>query len=90
MSAGPAWRWVPRGILLGLLFFAIFGPLSNLVIWSLAEAWYFPNKLPSEWGFRYWERVFRPAGRAMDSLEISVIIALFTVVVCLVISIPAG
>ena len=46
----------------------VFGPLANLVLWSFAEAWFCPDKLPSQWGFRFWEYVFRPTGRAMEAL----------------------
>ena len=90
MTANAALNWLPRAIVLGLLAFAVFGPLANLVLWSLAEAWYFPHKLPSQWGFRYWEQVFRPTGRAMESLWVSIWIALLTVATCLAVSVPAG
>lgn len=70
--------------------FAIFGPLANLVLWSVAERWYTPFKLPVTYGTRYWEVVFRPTGDAMASLATSVWIALLTVLVSLVLSIPAG
>lgn len=75
---------------IGALAFAIFGPLSNLLLWSFAEQWYFPQKLPGQWGFKWWERVFRPAGDAMESLWTSVTIALVTVGACLMLAIPAG
>lgn len=83
-------RWLPRAIILGLIAFAVFGPLANLAIWAFAEQWFFPNKLPSQWGFRFWEVVFRPTGRAMEALNVSVWIALLTVAVSLIVSIPAG
>jgi putative spermidine/putrescine transport system permease protein len=76
--------------LLVLLAFAIIGPLANLVLWSFAERWYFPFKLPVTWGVRYWEVVFRPTGVAMGSLVTSISIALLTVVTALAVSIPAG
>ena len=76
--------------LLVLLACAIIGPLANLVLWSLAERWYFPFKLPVTWGVRYWEVVFRPTGVAMASLATSISIALLTVVAALAVSIPAG
>jgi ABC-type spermidine/putrescine transport system permease subunit II len=82
--------WLPRAIILGLVAFVIFGPLANLAIWALAEAWFFPNKLPSQWGFRFWEVVFRPTGRAMEALNVSIWIALLTVAVSLIVSVPAG
>src|SRR3712207_5485647 len=55
---------------LGLAAFAflLFGPLANLVLWSVAERWYAPFKLPVSYGTRYWEVVFRPTGDAMSSL----------------------
>ena len=78
------------GVVLGLLAFAIFGPLLNLVLWAFAEKWYFPHKLPLEYGVSFWQRVFRPQGHAMESLGTSIAIALFTVATCLAVSIPAG
>src|SRR4030095_10411565 len=76
--------------LLVLFAFAIIGPLANLVLWSFAERWYFPFKLPVTWGVRYWGVVFRPTGVAMASLATSISIALLTVTVALAVSIPAG
>jgi len=73
-----------------LIAFAIFGPLANLALWSVAERWYTPFKLPVSYGTRYWEVVFRPTGDAMSSLATSVFIALLTVVVALALSVPAG
>ncbi|WP_171180331.1 ABC transporter permease [Ruegeria sp. HKCCD8929] len=77
-------------VLLALLAFAIFGPITNMLIWSVAETWYFPAKLPQSYGFSFWERVFRPQGNAMESLWNSVLIALFTVLASLAVAIPAG
>ena len=69
---------------------AIFGPLANLALWSVAERWYTPFKLPVTYGLRYWETVFRPTGDAMASLATSVWIAILVVVVALALSVPAG
>jgi ABC-type spermidine/putrescine transport system permease subunit II len=77
-------------ILLALLAFAIFGPITNMLIWSLAETWYYPAKLPQTYGFSFWERVFRPQGNAIEALWSSVLIALFTVLASLAVAIPAG
>jgi ABC-type spermidine/putrescine transport system permease subunit II len=79
-----------KAVMLALLGFAIIGPLANLVLWPFAERWYYPFKLPVTWGMRYWEVVFRPTGVAMQSLATSVSIALLTVLLALVLSIPAG
>lgn len=75
---------------LGLFAFFIFGPLMNLLLWSVAERWYTPFKLPVTYGTRYWEVVFRPTSDAMSSLATSVWIALLTVLVSLMLAIPAG
>jgi ABC-type spermidine/putrescine transport system permease subunit II len=83
-------RGLPLAILLGLLAFAIFGPLLNLLLWAVAETWYFPHKLPLEYGFSFWQRVFRPQGNAMVSLATSIAIALLTVTLSLTVAIPAG
>ncbi len=92
-SPGALLRW-PRalvtGALLALFAFAIFGPLANLLLWAFAERWYFPDKLPSEFGFAFWQRVFNPRGNALASLGTSVWIAVLTVVVSLAVAIPAG
>ncbi|WP_119390590.1 ABC transporter permease [Taklimakanibacter lacteus] len=82
--------WLPRALLLGLLAFVIFGPLTNLLLWTVAERWYFPHALPSQYGFSFWERVFSPRGGALSSLSNSIIVALLTVAVALALAIPAG
>ncbi|WP_139974378.1 ABC transporter permease subunit [Ochrobactrum sp. CGA5] len=84
------WRWIPRGILLGLLAFAIFGPLANLFLWAVAERWYFPHTLPLQYGFSFWANVFSPRGNALSSLGTSVLIAGLTVTASLGLAIPAG
>lgn len=81
---------IARVLILGLLAFVIFGPITNMLLWAVAEVWYYPHKLPLEWGFSFWERVFRPQGNAMESLITSVAIAVLTVVVSMAVAIPAG
>jgi ABC-type spermidine/putrescine transport system permease subunit II len=83
-------NWLPRTIILVLLALVIFGPLTNLLIWAVAEQWYFPHKLPVTYGFKYWLEVFKPTGNAMVSLWTSLLIAVLTVLACLAVSIPAG
>ncbi|UVK42063.1 ABC transporter permease subunit [Mesorhizobium sp. AR07] len=82
--------WLPRAALLGLLAFIIFGPLLNLLLWTVAERWYFPHVLPLDYGFSVWARVFSPRGNAMDSLKNSILVAVLTVIVSLALAIPAG
>lgn len=82
--------WIPRAVILGLLAFAIFGPLMNLLLWTVAERWYFPHTLPLEYGFSYWARVFSPRGVAMESLANSIVVAGLTVIVAMALAVPAG
>ena len=81
--ARPLFATVAKAAFLAVFAFALFGPLANLVLWSVAERWYTPFKLPVTYGLRYWEVVFRPTGDAMASLVTSVWIALATVAVAL-------
>src|SRR5713226_5211555 len=82
--------WLLRGGLLGMIAFAVFGPLANLALWAVAIQWYFPHKLPLSYGFRYWYDVFKPTSDAFASLGTSIEIATGTVIVCLLLAIPAG
>lgn len=79
-----------RAALLGLLAFLIFGPLVNLLLWAFAERWFWPNALPTDWGISYWARVFSPRGGAWTALGNSILIACLTVLLSLMLSIPAG
>jgi ABC-type spermidine/putrescine transport system permease subunit II len=78
------------GLVLGLLAFVILGPLVNLALWAVAERWYFPNRLPSQYGFAFWARVFSPRGGAWAALGTSVWIASLTVATSLAVAVPAG
>ncbi len=82
--------WLARGVGLGVLAFAIFGPIANLGLWAVAERWYWPHALPSRYGFSFWARVFAPRADAWGALEASIAIALLTVLVSALIAIPAG
>lgn len=77
-------------VALVLFAFLLFGPIVNLVLWSFAERWYAPHKLPVTWGFKYWQTVFRPTGDALPTLTTSIVIAIFVVAVALALSVPAG
>ena len=90
MNLARPFALIARVGMLAVLAIIIIGPLANLVLWSVAERWYAPHKLPVTYGLRYWETVFRPTGDAMGSLMTSIGIATSVVVVALVLSVPAG
>ena len=83
-------RWALRGFGLGALAFAVFGPIANLVLWAFAERWFYPNALPSQYGFSFWARVFSPRGGAWHAAGLSVGIAALTVLISLALAVPAG
>ncbi|WP_067012054.1 ABC transporter permease [Marinomonas spartinae] len=78
--------------MLFILIFSLllFGPIINLLIWTITEVWYFPHALPTQWGFKYWHQVFNPYSDVSGSLLTSLLIAVLTVGVCLLVSVPAG
>jgi putative spermidine/putrescine transport system permease protein len=82
--------WLPRALILGALAFAVFGPLLNLLLWAVAEKWYYPHALPLEYGLSYWARVFSARGNAVDALMTSVLVAMLAVALSLAVAIPAG
>ena len=77
-------------LLLIFMLLAMFGPLLNLLIWTVAECWFFPHAFPSQWGPKYWYQVFSPYSDASGSLLTSVPISLPSAVVCLRTSVRAG
>jgi putative spermidine/putrescine transport system permease protein len=66
--------------------FVILGPLSGLVIWSLAIKWYWPHLLPSEWGLFYWFKAFQ--GELMRSFLNGVTIAVIVTAFVVLMSVP--
>ena len=77
-------------LLLIFMLLAMFGPLLNLLLWTVAESWFFPHTLPGQWGLKYWYQDFSPYSDVSGSLITSVFIAVLSVAVCLLISVPAG
>ena len=45
MTGAAALAWLPRAVILGVFAFVIFGPLANLVLWAVAERWFWPHVL---------------------------------------------
>jgi len=84
--AGLFWQT----LMLVLLMLILLGPVLNLLIWSVAESWYFPHALPAQWGMKYWSQVFSPYSDVSGSLLTSIGVALLTVAVCLAVAVPAG
>ncbi|WP_291968356.1 ABC transporter permease subunit [Candidatus Symbiopectobacterium sp.] len=82
--------WIVPALMLGVMIFLIFGPLANLLMWAMAEKWFYPHLLPTEWGFAFWRRVFSARSVAWEALCNSVLVAICTVLASLALAIPAG
>jgi putative spermidine/putrescine transport system permease protein len=86
-----------EAVALVLLCFFIFGPITGLVLWSVALRWYWPNVLPQEVGMDYWSQALGlqkslaiGAVSITDSLNTSLILALIVVVAVMIIATPVG
>ncbi|MEN2998964.1 MAG: ABC transporter permease subunit [Acidilobaceae archaeon] len=84
-------------VLAVVLFLSIVMPLTTLFLWSFAIKWYWPSPVPQELGVDYWlEALGIRRGHAIGAVSVvsalrySIIIALITVVVTQLISIPAS
>ena len=69
MTRFAALNGVLRAVILGLMAFAVFGPIVNLAFWAVAERWYWPHTLPQQYGFEFWGRVFSARGLLQRSVD---------------------
>ncbi len=80
--------YILRLILLIFAIVFIFGPLSSLVIWSLAQQWFWPHALPTVWGLFYWKLAL--AGDIINSFILSLGIAVLVTFICMIITVPVA
>jgi len=86
-----------EAILLILLCFFIFGPITGLVLWSIALRWYWPHVLPQKIGLDYWLQALGlqkslaiGAVSITESFNTSLLIAIIVVAVVMLIATPVG
>ncbi|MGQ9625719.1 MAG: ABC transporter permease [Anaerolineae bacterium] len=86
-----------EAVLLAVLCFVIFGPMTGLALWSVAIRWYWPHVLPQVVGLDYWKQALGfekslaiGAVSITDSFNTSLAIALIVVAVVMVIATPVG
>lgn len=65
-------------------------PLVPLVVWSFARGWRFPAVIPNDWSLTAWRFVLSPGSDVVQALSTSLVIALATTTLAVVIGIPAG
>ena len=84
-------------LLLILSLLILFGPMLSLVLWSVAEEWFWPHMVPQKIGFAYWAQAMGiQKSMAIGAVSIvpaffrSLMIAVITVLCSMTIAIPAG
>jgi len=65
-------------------------PLVPLAIWSFARGWRFPSLLPNEWTLQAWRYAFSSTSGVLDSLWLTIWIALCATAMSILIGVPAG
>ncbi len=88
VDPGAMGRATVKIAFLALVLFIIFGPLSSLAIWSVAEKWYWPYALPQQVGLFYWGRVL--GSDLMRSLQLGFFIATVVTMLTLLCTVPVG
>jgi putative spermidine/putrescine transport system permease protein len=81
---------IVKVVIVTVLGFIIFGPLTGTLLWSFAIKWFWPNALPQELGLNYWTQAISGNSQVLNSLGLSVFIAVVVVIIGIAVSIPAG
>lgn len=83
--------------LLVIVFFVVVGPMLSLFLWSVAQKWYWPSPLPQTYSLDYWAQALGlktslaiGAVSIVGAFSLSLMIAVATVVIAMLIAIPAG
>jgi putative spermidine/putrescine transport system permease protein len=65
-------------------------PLVPLLIWSFARGWRFPALLPNQWSLQAWEFAFSSRSGVLESLGVTVFIAVVATVLSILVGVLAG
>ncbi|MGJ3251314.1 MAG: ABC transporter permease [Elainellaceae cyanobacterium] len=79
-----------RITLIILVIIVLLLPFLPLLIWSVAQGWYFPQFLPERWTFQNWAQLLLTTSRVGEGLVHSFAIALITTALSLLVGLPAG
>lgn len=93
-------RWqklIFKAFAIGLFVFIVIGPLSSVVLWSIAIKWYWPYVLPQEIGLAYWKQALGlqrdwaiAAVSIWDAFKNSMIVSIVATVITMALTIPAA
>lgn len=76
--------------LIVLVILVLLLPFLPLLIWSLAQGWFFPQLLPDQWTLQHWQQILAASSRVGEGLMQSLAIALITTALSLLVGLPAG
>ncbi len=80
-----------RNITSTAMIAAILFPFLVVILWSFSARWFYPQLWPEQWGLRAWQYIFGVAGsQIISGLGQSILVALATAVISIVIGVPAG
>ncbi len=79
-----------RKAAIGLVILVLLLPFLPLLIWSLAEGWYFPQLIPEQWSGQGWLSVVSSSSRVGIGLLQSLGIAAAVTGLALLVGLPAG
>ncbi len=80
-----------RDITSAALIISVLLPFMVLIVWSFSTRWFYPQLWPEQWGLRAWQYIFGAAGaQILSGLVQSMLVALATAVISVVIGVPAG
>jgi len=74
------------GLVIGVLFL----PFLPLLIWSVAQGWFFPQLWPQQWTLQHWAAVIAVTSRVGEGILQSLLIGLITTALSLLVGLPAG
>lgn len=75
--------------LIVLVVLVLFLPFVPLLVWSLAQGWYFPELVP-QWSLQHWSDVFSATSKVGQGFGQSLAIALVVTLLALLVGLPAG
>ena len=65
-------------------------PVVPLAVWSVARGWRFPSLLPNEWSLQAWSFALSPRSGVLESLGVTLGIALCVTALAILFGLPAG
>jgi putative spermidine/putrescine transport system permease protein len=86
----PRWLRSLRALSAALLIAWLVLPLVPLAVWSVARGWRFPSLLPNAWSLEPWAYALSARSGVLDSLGVTLAIALGATALSALIGVPAG